>query len=58
MLGKEDNLLILRNQQNALIEINPLKVHIPDMVESKTITFLNNQSEFATTRLAYKNRCF
>ncbi len=58
MLGKEDNLLILRNQQNALIEINPLKVHIPAMAESKTITFLDNQSEFATTRLAYKTVVF
>ncbi|MFD1436856.1 heavy metal sensor histidine kinase [Acinetobacter terrae] len=58
MLGKEDNLLILKNQQLALIEINPLKVHIPDMAESKTITFLDNQSEFATTRLAYKTVVF
>ncbi|KGH50705.1 heavy metal sensor histidine kinase [Acinetobacter sp. ANC 4216] len=58
MLGKEDNLLILKNQQLALIEINPLKVHIPDMGESKTITFLDNQSEFATTRLAYKTVVF
>ena len=58
MLGKEDNLLILKNQQQALIEINPLKVHIPDMAESKTITFLDNQSEFATTRLAYKTVVF
>lgn len=58
MLGKEDNLLILRNQQNALIDINPLKFHIPAMAESKTITFLDNQSEFATTRLAYKTVVF
>lgn len=54
MLGKEDNLLILRNPQHTLIEINPLKVHIPAMAKSKTISFVNNQSEFATTRLAYK----
>ena len=58
MLGKEDNLLILRSQHQTLIEINPLKVHIPDMAESKTITFLDNQSEFATTRLAYKTVVF
>ena len=58
MLGKEDNLLILRSQHQTLIEINPLKVHIPDMAESKNITFLNNQSEFATTRLAYKTVFF
>ncbi|MNG60550.1 Sensor protein CzcS precursor [compost metagenome] len=58
MLGKEDNLLILKNQQQALIEINPLKVHIPAMAESKTITFLDNQSEFSTTRLAYKTVVF
>ena len=58
MLGKEDNLLILKNQQQSLIEINPLKVHIPDTTESKTITFLNNQSKFATTRLAYKTVVF
>ncbi|MHA3061553.1 heavy metal sensor histidine kinase [Acinetobacter sp. ANC 4636] len=58
MLGKEDNLLILRNKQHTLIEINPLKVHIPAMAKSKTITFLNNQSEFATTRLAYKTVLF
>ncbi|MGD9698569.1 MULTISPECIES: heavy metal sensor histidine kinase [unclassified Acinetobacter] len=58
MLGKEDNLLILRNQQHALIEINPLKVAIPTMAESKTITFLDNQSKFATTRLAYKTVIF
>ena len=58
MLGREDNLLILKNQQQSLIEINPLKVHIPDTTESKTITFLNNQSKFATTRLAYKTVVF
>ena len=58
MLGKEDNLLILRSPQHVLIEINPLEVHIPTMAESKTITFLDNQSEFATTRLAYKTVVF
>ena len=58
MLGKEDNLLILKNQKKTLIEINPLKVRIPDMAESKSITFLDNQSEFATTRLAYKTVVF
>jgi two-component system heavy metal sensor histidine kinase CusS len=58
MLGKEDNLLILKNQQQTLIEINPLNVHIPAMAESKEITFLDNQDEFATTRLAYKTVVF
>ena len=58
MLGKEDNLLILKNQQQTLIEINPLNVHIPAMAESTKITFLDNQDEFATTRLAYKTVVF
>jgi two-component system, OmpR family, heavy metal sensor histidine kinase CusS len=58
MLGKEYNLLILKNQQQTLIEINPLNVHIPTMAESKEITFLDNQDEFATTRLAYKTVVF
>ncbi|NNH01797.1 heavy metal sensor histidine kinase [Acinetobacter sp. ANC 5414] len=58
MLGKEDNLLILRNQQHALIEINPLKVRIPAIAESKTILFLDNQFQLATTRLAYKTVVF
>ncbi|UIZ97633.1 heavy metal sensor histidine kinase [Acinetobacter johnsonii] len=54
MLGKEDNLLILRNQQHALIEINPLKIRIPAIAKSKTILFLDNQFQLPTTRLAYK----
>ena len=58
MLGKEDNLLILRNQQQTLIEINPLNVHIPAMAESKNMSFVDNQLEFATTRLAYKTVVF
>lgn len=58
MLGKEDNLLILKNQQQTLIEINPLNVHIPAMAESTKINFLDNQDEFATTRLAYKTVVF
>jgi two-component system, OmpR family, heavy metal sensor histidine kinase CusS len=58
MLGKEDNLLILNNQQQSLIEINPLNIHIPTMAESKKITFLDNQDKLATTRLAYKTVVF
>lgn len=58
MLGKEDNLLILKNQQQTLIDINPLDIHIPAMADSKKITFLNNQNELATTRLAYKTVVF
>lgn len=58
MLGKEDNFLILKNQQQTLIDINPLNIHIPAMADSKKIIFLDNQNELATTRLAYKTVVF
>ena len=50
MLGQEDNLLILRNNNHTLIHINPLKINIPPLTYSNQILFLDH----AKTRLAYK----
>ncbi len=58
MLGNQNNLLILKNPQHTLIEINPVKVHIPNMVPSQTIIFVNNQSETVESRIAYKTVSF
>lgn len=58
MVGKEDNLLILKNNNHALININPLKVHIPDLSGTRTIIFIDNKTKRATTRLAYKTVIF
>lgn len=58
MVGKEDNLLILKNNNNTLIDINPLKVSIPDMGETKSIMFVDNKPKLSTTRLAYKTVIF
>ncbi|TCB50167.1 heavy metal sensor histidine kinase [Acinetobacter sp. ANC 4779] len=54
MLGQEDNLLLLRNQNGKLIQINPLKVHIPALAFSSSLQFQDNQSNDASTRLAFK----
>ncbi|HCB31278.1 MAG TPA: two-component sensor histidine kinase, partial [Acinetobacter lwoffii] len=54
MLGQEDNLLLLQHQNNRLIEINPLQVHIPALHYSSALQFQNNQAEQPSTRLAFK----
>lgn len=54
MLGQEDNLLLLQHQNNRLIEINPLQVHIPALHYISALQFQNNQAEQPSTRLAFK----
>lgn len=54
MLGQEDNLLLLQHQNNRLIEINPLQVHIPALHYTSALQFQNNQAEQPSTRLAFK----
>lgn len=54
MLGQEDNLLLLQDQNSHLIEINPLQVHIPALRYSSELQFQNNQREQPSTRLAFK----
>ena len=54
MIGQEDNLLLLRNQHGKLIQINPLKVHIPALAFSSSLQFQDNQANNPSTRLAFK----
>ncbi|MCO8091911.1 heavy metal sensor histidine kinase [Acinetobacter pseudolwoffii] len=54
MLGQEDNLLLLQHQNNRLIEINPLQIHIPALHYTSALQFQNNQAEQPSTRLAFK----
>ena len=58
MVGTEDNLLILKNNNHTLININPLKVDIPNLGGTRTIRFIDNKTKRATTRLAYKTVTF
>lgn len=54
MLGQEDNLLILKNAQNTLIDINPLNITIPLLDYHTKLNYQNNKLEQPTTRLAFK----
>ena len=54
MLGQEDSLLILKNSQRNLIQINPLNIQLPRLPYADQVQFSNNQAHQATTRLAYK----
>ncbi|NHB64359.1 heavy metal sensor histidine kinase [Acinetobacter sp. GFQ9D192M] len=54
MLGQEDNLLILKNAQNTLIDINPLNITIPLLDYHTRLNYQNNKLEQPTTRLAFK----
>lgn len=54
MLGQEDSLLILKNSQRNLIQINPLSIQLPRLPYADQVQFSNNQAHQATTRLAYK----
>lgn len=54
MLGQEDNLLILKNAQNTLIDINPLNITIPLLDYHTKLNYQNNKIEQPTTRLAFK----
>lgn len=54
MLGQEDNLLILKNQNESLININPLNIQIPKLAQTSGIAFGYNAADQASTRLAYK----
>lgn len=54
MLGQEDNLLILKNAQNILIDINPLNITIPLLDYHTRLNYQNNKLEQPTTRLAFK----
>src|SRR5690606_34968631 len=54
MLGQEDNLLLLQHQNNRLIEINPLQVHIPALHYISALQIQNNQAEQPSSRLACK----
>ena len=54
MLGQEDSLLILKNSQHNLIQINPLNIQLPRLPYSTQVQFTDNQARQATTRLAYK----
>lgn len=54
MLGQEDSLLILKNSQRNLIQINPLNIQLPRLPYADQVQFSNNQAYQATTRLAYK----
>lgn len=55
MLGNQDNLLILENQNGtALIYINPLQIHIPILPKAEQTWLIDNKKQQATTRLAWK----
>ncbi|HCM32401.1 MAG TPA: two-component sensor histidine kinase, partial [Acinetobacter radioresistens] len=55
MLGNQDNLLILKNQNGtALIYINPLQIHIPILPKAEQTWLIDNKKQQATTRLAWK----
>ncbi len=54
MLGQQDNLLILKNAQNTLIDINPLNITIPLLDYHTKVNYQNNKLEQPTTRLAFK----
>ena len=44
MLGQEDNLLILKNAQNTLIDINPLNITIPLLDYHTKLNYQNNKN--------------
>lgn len=54
MLGKEDDLFILKNAQQTLIEINPLNIQLPYLQPSNTIRFFDQNTKNTSTRIAYK----
>src|SRR5690606_37086423 len=58
MLGQEDNLLLLQHQNNRLIEINPLQIHIPALHYTSALQFQNNHAEQPTRRLTFNQEQF
>ncbi|MCU4413302.1 heavy metal sensor histidine kinase [Acinetobacter sp. WU_MDCI_Axc73] len=56
MLGDQDNLFILIQGQNKLIDINPLNIHIPQLIFTKqNIHFIDLKENEHPTRIAWKN---
>lgn len=54
MLGQQDNLLILRRNNQQIIQINPLNIQIPNLSFQHDLKFQNNQVDHPSTRLASK----
>ena len=54
MLGQQDNLLILYKNQQPIIQINPLKIQLPQLHVTPHLQFQNNQMDTPSTRLAFK----
>ncbi|NHC02776.1 heavy metal sensor histidine kinase [Acinetobacter sp. 187] len=54
MLGQQDNLLILRRNDQVIIEINPLNIQMPKLSFQPELKFQNNQTDQPSTRLASK----
>lgn len=58
MLGEEDSLLVLKNKAQTFIDINPLNIQLPTIIDSNKIEFLNDQKEHQKMRLAYQTLHF
>lgn len=54
MSGQEDNLFIVKRNDQFLININPLDIQIPSLNYKKEAQFINNDAQKPTTRLAYQ----